>query len=389
LIARIGHVLTLEDAPRFVVVVVGATTDRQLRDALLAASPGLPGLRLIVAAESDDAPRNEESTAITVERRGDRRRAVVGGPSGPVGVQLDDDPSDGADLVLRPLVLGRALTPLEHRIEQRSQPTPSSFVAACRELARRARTASGDVEHPWLIPASLPSSIDTDALFAQWPGDAVPIGLVDVATTGQQPIWWQPDDGLLVAFGSLRSGVDDLLATVLLGTIDRIAPADVQLVVVDRSPARRQVIGTIDRRHLVVGPDESDDLVALLDVLETPRPRDQRLVVVIDDLGHLRARAAVNAMADRLDRGLAAAGSVVAVARTADDAGPFLTAPGRHLVGSLADRDDQRRLGGALDGARGRCRLLETGEVVQLASPERSLTSMIPERLSGPRDGAR
>jgi hypothetical protein len=94
-------------------------------------------------------------------------------------------------------------------------------------------------------------------------------------------------------------------------------------------------------------------------------------------------------MVDRLDRGLAAAGSVVAVARTADDAGPFLTAPGRHLVGSLADRDDQRRLGGALDGARGRCRLLETGEVVQLASPERSLTSMIPERLSGPRDGAR
>ncbi len=77
LIARIGHVLTLEDAPRFVVVVVGATADRQLRDALLAASPDLPGLRLIVAAGPDDAPHSEETTRITVERRGDRRRAVV------------------------------------------------------------------------------------------------------------------------------------------------------------------------------------------------------------------------------------------------------------------------------------------------------------------------
>jgi hypothetical protein len=387
LIARIRHVLALEDAPQFVVVVVGAIGDQQLRDALLAASPDLPGLRLIVAAT--DAPGNEETTRITVERRGDRRRAVVDAPSGRISVQLDDDPSDETDLILRPHVLGRALTPLEHRIEQRSHPTPLSFVAACRDLARRARTASGDVEHPWLIPASLPSSIDADALFAQWPGDAVPIGLADVATTGQQPIWWQPDDGPLVAFGSLRSGVDDLLATVLLGMIDRIAPADVQLVVVDRSPARRQVIGTIDRRHLVVAPDEYDDLLALLDVLETPRPPDQQLVVVIDDLGHLRAQAAVNGMVDRLDRGLAAAGSVVAVARTADDAGPLLTAPGRHLVGSLAHRDDQRRLGGALDGARGRCRLLETGENVQLASPERSLTSMISERLAGPQDGAR
>ena len=262
-------------------------------------------------------------------------------------------------------------------------------MAACSDLARRARAATDDVEQPWLIPAPLPASIDTDALFAEWPGDAVPIGLIDVATTGPQPIWWQPDDGLLVAFGSLRSGVDDLVATVLLGMIDRIAPADAELVVVDRSPTRRQVIRTIDRPLLVVAPDESDDLVALLGVLEQPgRPEGRRLVVVIDDLGHLRAQAAVKGMLDRLDRGLTAARSVVAVARTADDAGPLLAAPGRHLIGSLADPDDQRRLGGAPDGPRGRCRLVETGEIVQLAAPDRPLTSAIPERLTDPRDGA-
>jgi hypothetical protein len=387
LIARIRHVLALEDAPPFVVVVIGAAADRPLRDALLAASPDLPGLRLIVA--TTDAPGDSATARITVERRGDRRRAVVDGPGGTIDVQLDDDPLDEVGLLLRPHVLGRALTPLEHRIEQRSQPTPSSFVAACRNLAQRARAAAGDVEHPWIVPAPLPSSIDTDALFAQWPGDAVPIGLIDVATTGQQPLWWQADDGPLVAFGSLRSGVDDLLATVLLGMIDRIAPADAQLVVVERSPTRRQAIGTIDRRHLVVGPDEPDDLAALLDMLDKPRPPDERLVVVIDDLGHLRAQAAVNGTVDRLDRGLTAAGSVVAVARTADDAGPLLTAPGRHLIGSLSDPDDQRRLGGPAGGTRGRCRLLETGEIVQLASLDRSLASVISERLTGPRDGAR
>ncbi len=389
LIARLGHLLALEDTPQFVVVVMSTATDRPLRDALIAASPDLPGLCLIIAA-ADALGNADHMIEITVERRGDRRRAVVDTPGGPVAVHLDDDPPDEADLVLRPLVLGRALTPLEHRIEQRSQSTPLSFMAACRDLAQRAREATDEVEHPWLIPASLPSSIDTDALFAEWPGDAVPIGLIDVAITGQQPIWWQPDDGLLVAFGSLRSGVDDLLATVLVGMIDRIAPADAELVVVDRSPTRRQVIRTIDRRHLVVAPDESDDLAALLEVLEKPGgPDGQRLIVVIDDLGHLRAQAAVKGALDRLDRGLTAARSVVAVARTADDAGPLLTAPGRHLIGSLADPDDQRRLGGSPDGPRGRCRMLETGEIVQLAALDRSLASAISERLTDPRDGAR
>ncbi len=123
-------------------------------------------------------------------------------------------------------------------------------------------------------------------------------------------------------------------------------------------------------------------------MLERPRPPDQRLVVVIDDLGHLRAQAAANDTVDRLDRGLTAAGSVVAIARTADDAGPLLTAPGRHLIGALSDPDDERRLGGPAGGTRGRCRLLETGEIVQLASLDRSLASVISERLTGPRDGA-
>ncbi|HYN33874.1 MAG TPA: hypothetical protein VES40_14715 [Ilumatobacteraceae bacterium] len=399
LIARIGHLLALDNAPSFVVVVIGAEADRPLRDALLAASSDLPGLCLIVAAtDAIDAIDATTMTMITVERRGDRRRAAVFTPNGRIDVLLDDDPPDEAALVLRPLVLGRALTPLEHRIEQQWRSLPSLFVAACRDLAQRAHAASDEVEHPWLVPTPLPSSIDTDALFAEWPGDAVPVGLIDVAATGLQPIWWQPDDGLLVAFGSLRSGVDDLFATVLLGMIDRVAPDDAELVVVDRSPTRRQVIRTIDERHLVVGSDEPDDLAALLEVLEKPRRPDvQPLIVMIDDLGHLRSQAAVNGSLDRLDRALVAAGSVVtgsvaagsvvAVARTADDAGPLLFAPGRHLIGSLAD--DEGRLGEATLGPRGRCRVLETGEIVQLAGLDRSLASAIADRLTDPRDGTR
>ena len=388
LIARIGHVLALDGAPEFVVAVIGADVDPSLRDSLLAASANLAGLRLIVATV--DLLDDGDATRISVERRGDRRHAVIDMPSGRLDVQLDDDPTGEPDLVLRPFVIGRALTPLEHRLALRSRSIPQTLVAECRDLARRAVAAADGVVTPWLVPAPLPSSIDTDELFAQWPGDAVPVGLVDRPATGLEPMWWQPADGLLMAFGSPHSGVDDLLATVLLGMIDRVAPADARLAWVDRSADRRQLVETIDPRHLVVDPDAPDDLVLLLESLEaTRRPEDPLLVVVIDDLGRLRAHATLMGVLDRLDQGLSAAGSVVAVARTADDAGPLITAPGRRLVGSVADPEDQERLGGAPDRTRGRCHLLETGEIVQLAALDRPVESAIPERLADGRGGGR
>jgi hypothetical protein len=383
LIARIRHVLALDDATRFVVAIVGADTDPSLRDALLATSADLAGLRLIVATV--DLLDEGDATRVRVERRGDRRHAVIDTPGANVEAQLDDDPTEEPDLVLEPFVIGRALTPLEHRLQQRSRTMPPTFVAECRDLARRAVAAAGDIVTPWLVPPPLPSSIDTDGLFAHWPGDAVPIGLVDRPATGLEPMWWQPADGLLVAVGSPGSGVDDLLPTVLLGMIDRIAPADARLAVIDGSVERRKLIGTIDRRHLAVAPE---DVTLLLEVLEEiGRPDDPPLVIVIDDLGHLRAQAALLGTLDRLDQGLMAAGSVVAVARTADGAGPLMTATGRHLVGAVADPDDQMHLGGAPDRIRGRCRLLETGETVQLAALDRSLGSAMSGRVAdGPGD---
>jgi hypothetical protein len=385
LIARIRHVLALHDAPRFVVATIGADVVPSLRDALLVASAELAGLRLIVATV--DPLDHSDATNIGVERRGDRRCAVVDTPGGRVDVQLDEDPTEEPDLVLRPFVIGRALTPLEHRLHQRSRSVPPTFVAECRDLARRALAAAGDIATPWLVPPPLPSSIDAEALFAQWPGDAVPIGLVDRPATGLEPMWWQPADGLLVAIGSSRSGVDDLLAIVLLGMIDRIAPAEARLAVVDGSVHRRRLVETIDPVHVVVAPD---DVMLLLERLEeTRRPDDPRLVIVIDDLGRLRSHAASLGTVDRLDQGLIAAGSVVAVARTADDAGALMTATGRHLVGSVADSDDQEPPDGALGGTRGRCRLLETGEVVQLAALDRPFESAGSARLTHGPDGIR
>jgi hypothetical protein len=111
--------------------------------------------------------------------------------------------------------------------------------------------------------------------------------------------------------------------------------------------------------------------------------------VLIDDLGHLRTHATLMGVVERLDQGLIAAGSVIAIARTADDAGPLLAAPGRHLVGLVADPDDQQRLGGPPDGTPGRCHLLETGEIVQLALLDRPFESAVPDRLADGGGGPR
>ncbi len=358
---------------------------------LLAASHELPGLRLIVATDTNDGRPTDDATTITVDRVGGRRRALLDTLGGRIEAMLDDDIPDEGELVLRPAVLGRALTPLEHRIAQRSQPTIDPFVAECVDLGMRARVAAGDARRPSLLPSTLPASVDTDTFFRERPGDSVPIGLVDVPADEPVPLWWQPDDSPLLAFGSARSGVDDLLATIVLGIVDRFAPDDAVLAVVDRSLSRRRAIDGIDQCQLTVDPDRPDEIRALLEAVEGARgPDDASLVVIIDDLGRLRSSAAVTGDLERLDRALAATRSLVAVARSAEAAGSLITSTGRHLVAALDEPDDHRRLGlddaQVIHGPRGRCRLVETGETVQLAAPAEPLSALLAERLAEQRE---
>ncbi len=381
LIARLRHVLdddTGDGAPQFVVVALEATNP--LRTALLAAD--LPHLRLVIAAvdELDIAG----SATIDVDATMDRSRATIRFADAFVDVDLDGDIDDETGLQLRPIAVGRALSALEQRLTRHRGGMPSEFIARCNELARTATEAAGAVAPTRLVPPHLPTSIDSELFVLSWPGDAVPIGLIDVASTGAQPLWWQPHDGALLAFGSLRSGVDDVVATVLLGMIDRVSPDDARLVVIERSAARRTMIQAVDRRHVVVDSEQPHDVLALLGVLDEERG-DSTLVVVVDDLGLLRSRARALDVLERLDRGLATADSVVAVVRVADDAGPLLHSPGRRLIGMLADHDEQRHFGVEPDGTRGRCVIRETGEIVQLAALARPLVDAIADRL---RDGA-
>ncbi len=199
-------------------------------------------------------------------------------------------------------------------------------------------------------------------------------------------MWWEPDGSVLLALGSAQSGVDDLVATIILGVIDRFGPDDIDLVVVHSSAARRRTIETLHHCNLVIAPDQVDDLTAMIAALEQTRTGlDPHRVVLVDDLGHLRALAGAAGHLDRLDRALGSGVSVVAVARRADDCGPLLDLPGRRLVGSLVDPEDENRFDLAPrlteDRVPSRCQVIETGEIVQLASLGRPLSAAVTDRL--------
>ncbi len=388
LVARLRHVAFERPATSIIIVAEARTHDTTLVDALLGVSRELAEVCVIVAVADDDVPVGADLTTVSVDRANGSRRAVVDGPDhNRLEVLLESDAVDSSALVLRPAVLGRALTPLEHRIALRSRPTNDSFIAECEELAGLARAASDDTAHPpALVPPPLPTSIDTETLFRDRPGDAIPFGVVDTPATAPSTMWWEPDGSLLLALGSAQSGVDDLVTTIILGVIDRFSPDDVDLVVVHGSAARRRTIETLQRCNLIVAPDQVGDLTALIAALEQTRTGlDPHLVVLVDDLGHLRTLAAAAGHLDRLDRALSRGASVVAVARRADDCGPLLELPGRRLVAFLLDPEDEDRFEFAArptdERVPGRCQSIETGEIVQLASSGRPLSTAVSDRL--------
>lgn len=387
LLARLRHV-ALERRVETIIIVAEATAhDTPLVDGLLEVSRQLAGLCVIIAVADGQCPLDAAPTTVTVNRANGSRRGIVHVPDdGPLEALLEGDVIDPSALVLRPAVIGRALTPLEHRIAQRSRPTPAAFIVECEELAGLARVAGGDASPPTLVPPPLPRSIDAEAMFRDRPGDAIPVGVVDTPATGPSTMWWEPDGSVLLALGSTQSGVDDLLSTIILGLIDRFSPDDVDLVVVHNSVDRRRTVARLQHCNLVVAPDQFDDLLALIDALERTRTAlDAHLVVLVDDLGHLRTLAAAVGHLERLDRALSSGVSVVAVARRANDCGPLLDVPGRRLVGSIVDPEDASRfdLPPRLTDERvpSRCQLIETGDIVQLAAVDRPLSTAVSDRL--------
>jgi hypothetical protein len=308
--------------------------------------------------------------------------------------------------VVEPFVIGRALSPLERRIEQQrahaaSVPDPAlgPIVGQLREAALRRpmRAVTRTV-----VPPALPTRVDLDELFETSPGDGVPLGLLDDPAAADTRVWWwEPGSGSLLVFGSRRSGADQALTTLLLGLVDRFSDLDVHLVVVEPSAVLRQAIADIDRSIRVVAPDQQDDVADTLDEIDdelTRRTNDgtadgPRTVVLIDDLVQLRARHADHALGPRIDDVLtrATAGSagvdVIAWAADLDGGGPFAARATRRLVGASSNHDELRALGverpGELDGVSGRCRSFPDGGLVQLATTSTPIETLLARRAIG------
>jgi hypothetical protein len=256
-----------------------------------------------------------------------------------------------------------------------------------------------------VVPATLPTQIDLDVLFDSSPGDGVPLGLVDDPARGDvRTRWWELGSGSLFAFGSRRSGVEQALATNVLGIIDRFSELDVRLVVVEPSATRRRAIGGVDRHIRIVAPDQHEDVAAALDEIESELAHEDggdgahdagrpRLVVVIDDVVGLRRRYAGQPLGNRIDTVLhnaAVPGSgvdVLASASELDGAGPFALVASHRLVGASSDHRELAELGveqpGDVEGVVGRCRAFPGGDLVQLAMSDATTETLLERRSTG------
>jgi hypothetical protein len=205
----------------------------------------------------------------------------------------------------------------------------------------------------------------------------------------------------MLVFGSRRSGVDQVLTTLLLGLVDRFADLDVRIVIVAASATIRQAIAGIDRSIRVVAPEQADDVADALDEIDAElirRTNDSgadgpRTVVLIDDLVQLRGRYTDQPLGPRIDDVLtrATAGKagidVIAWAVELDGAGPFAASATRRLVGASSNHDELLALGverpGELDGVSGRCRSFPGGGLVQLATTDTPTETLLARRAIG------
>lgn len=428
LLARLRTVLAEPDGPDRIVLVAeaasgaGASSVETWLGALAVGVRATSGLAMVVITDRSDMTHEGGDTVIRVERRDEtarpdtRRVASVltpGGVASETFTPLQRTTSPIATLELRPYVVGRALTTLERRIEQQRtqsantpEPELGAVVTLLRDAASRHRSdgsprARSDRK---VVPPTMPSRVDLVELFDSSPGDGVPLGVVDdPGTGGVRTRWWEPASGSLLVFGSRRSGIEQTLATIVLGVIDRFSTLDVRLVVIEHSSTRRRALSGVDHAMRLVAPDQADDVVGALDEIAAELDRHAgtnatehdgpRLVVVIGDLVYLRRRYADQPVGTRIDEMITAAASpgcgidVVAYAADLDGAGPFAAIASSRLVGASSDHDELLALGvehpGELEGVVGRCRSFPGNDLVQLATADATTEMLLAARSNG------
>jgi S-DNA-T family DNA segregation ATPase FtsK/SpoIIIE len=427
LLARLRSLIDDDEGPTQIVIVTEATDVAAPERAWLAAlADGVratSGLALVVITDRTDSVTSIGDTVIRVERQGDvrgsaaRRVATLAtrddGP-GPAFAPLQPTTTTTSTLAMRPYVVGRTLTPLERRLQQRwaqstAVPDPAlTPIVALLEDAAAQRPGDHEfrTEHDRLVlPPPMPTRVDLDELFAASPGDGIPLGLVDDPSTARHVTrWWEPGSGSLLVFGSRRSGIEQVLDTISLGLVDRFTALDVRLIVVESSSTRRRALHDTGHEMRIVAPDQTNEVVDALDEISFELDRrvaarsagsndGPRPVVLIRDLVALRRRYASHPLGARIDEVLIAASAadsgvdVVAYASELEGAGRFATIASSRLVGASSDHDELSALGvehpDELDGVVGRCRAFPGAELVQLAVTDAPTEALLDRRSNG------
>lgn len=412
---RLRAVLDGPAGPDRIVVVCEADRSTATHPSWLAelADRAHDGLSVVVVTDRSDLAVPSADLTVAVERRdgpggrASRRSARITTSDGEPGepfVPLQPVATRDGALELRPYVVGRALTTLERRLDQRRsqlEDVPNPALVTTVNALRAAAEQAGPSGVRLAVPPPMPGAVSLAALFESSPGDGVPLGVEDDPQTGGvRTRWWQPGAGSLLLFGSRRSGVEQVLATITLGIADRFPSDEILLVAVEPSATRRRALAELGREVRVVAPDAVDDVTALLELIaDEVDPTDRgvsddrpRPVVLIADLVGLRRLHAGRPLGARLDEVLVVAADspsldVIAYAAELDDAGPFATAANARLVGTSSNRHDLDVLGvdrpEVLDGVVGRCWSFPDGDLVQLAMTDATFEQLLARRSIG------
>ncbi|MFN3256152.1 MAG: hypothetical protein ACE37B_10680 [Ilumatobacter sp.] len=444
LVHRVAHVLTSQPGLEVLVVIEDAFVAGQpvhgrpvsapvdLLTGLLELADSLSRVHVVMTSTEDVASipesiRNRCGIELAVGQHAGSPRGVVSSTEtavhfiGPttLGAAISGPPTLGTTiprtLAIRANVHGRAMTPLERRVNRAasvptaSLPDPATIEIAQRVGAATASNADGsngvDGVDGGLLPPPLPTSVSHLSLLAQHPGDGVPIGLLDRPERAMtEAYWWQPGrDGTLLAIGSPRSGMTQLADLLATGIAARYSADDLAVYAIEPLPQRRRAFAAMPHCVDVVTTDDPHgvrrivatvaELVERRRSTSTSPQRDPAIVLFVGDLARLVRWLSGDGVGDILET-LASIGSdgadvdvnLVAVTNRVDDLGPIVRSAGDRLIGSVADPNDRARLGipapGPADRHPGRCWSVTADRRVQLAIPPDSVEHEIARLAS-------
>jgi S-DNA-T family DNA segregation ATPase FtsK/SpoIIIE len=324
-------------------------------------------------------------------------------------------------LDISPFVIGRELSPMEHRLT-RSKESPAEFAADLdpevrSELAQivaalsQAAEAAGLADLLRPCPDPLPDTIPMQSFFDDHPGDGIPFALVDLPDEQRrEPTWWRPDlSAGLLFFGGADSGKTSSLVTLALGVAERFSADDVHLYCIDAGDRRLDPLAQLPHTGAVTHADDPEEVTRLIQKLGREIERrnatadetsgaqqgadtEPAIVVMVDDIANLRStpgpQDAWSAFEQLLSKGHSVGVHFVITASDPDDLpSSFAKVEVNQVVFRLDDPSGYERFGvDPIDSrAAGRAHRSEDGAEMQLLEPPHDVTAAIADLdLEGP-----